>query len=310
MTWLLWRQHRAQLYVIGGIVVAFAVAVLVTGVHMAHLYDDARRQCVADGTCDFVGNIFAGYGAIVDTVHLSLIAPLVLGGIGAMLVAREVEQSTNVLVWTQSVTRRRWLLTKVAALLGATVVISAIIAALVTWWSGSPNALYGNRFEGAQFDTQNIVPVAFALFAVAVGLAAGALFRRVIPALATLLGVYIAVRLLVTLYLRPHYMSALTRVYSLTGKAPVAPGSWTLRETLVDPTGHVTNGRIPVPPTCNPVDKRGVVDCLQQSGFKQLVKYQPASRYWHFQIAEAGIFVLLAAVLVTVAVVYTLRHDA
>ena len=39
--------------------------------------------------------------------------------------------------------------------------VSAIIATLVTWWSGTPNALYGNRFEGAQFDTQNIVPVAW-----------------------------------------------------------------------------------------------------------------------------------------------------
>ena len=48
-------------------------------------------------------NIFSGYGAIVDLVHLSLSLPLVLGVfLGAMLVARETEQSTNVLVWTQT----------------------------------------------------------------------------------------------------------------------------------------------------------------------------------------------------------------
>ncbi len=310
MTWLLWRQHRAQTFVIAGITAVFAIAVFLTGVHMAHLYDDMRRQCTANGTCDLVGNIFSGYGAIIDTVHLSLVVPLVFGGIGAVLIAREAEQSTNVLVWTQSVTRRRWLLTKVTALIAATFVVSAIVSALVTWWSGTPNALYGNRFEGAEFDTQNIAPIAFALFAVALGLAAGALWRRALPAIATVAGVYIAVRLLVTVFLRPHYMKAVTRLYALSEPSPVRPGSWTIRQDIADAAGHTTNGRVPVPAGCNPTTKRGALDCLHRSGFKQIVKYQPASRYWHFQWFEAAIFLVLAAVLVTVAITYTLRHDA
>ena len=132
-------------------------------------------------------------------------------------------------------TRRRWILTKVGALLAATLIVSAIISALVTWWSGTPTRSYGNRFEGAQFDTQNIVPVAFALFAVALGLAAAALFRRVLPALATVVGVYIAVRIVVAVYLRPHYMSAVTRLYVLSKSSPVPSGSWTMRETVADP---------------------------------------------------------------------------
>jgi hypothetical protein len=41
-----------------------------------------------------------------------------------------------------------------------------------------------------------------------------------------------------------------------------------------------------------------------------VVKYQPASRYWHFQLAESALFLALAAVLVGVAIVYTLRRDA
>jgi hypothetical protein len=310
MTWLLWRQHRAQTLIIAAITAAFAIAVFVTGVHMAHLYDDSHRQCVANGTCDFVGNIFSGYGAIIDTVHLSLIVPLVFGVIGAVIIAREVEQSTNVLVWTQTVTRRRWLWSKVVALLLATLVVSTIITALVTWWSGTPNALYGNRFEGAEFDTQNIVPIAFALFAVALGLTAGALWRRTLPAIATVVGVYIGVRMLVAVFLRPHYMKAVTRLYALSSPSPVPSGSWTMRQTIADASGHATNGRIPVPAGCDPGSKRGALDCLHRSGFQQIVKYQPASRYWHFQWAEAVIYLLLAAMLVTIAVTYTLRRDA
>jgi hypothetical protein len=83
-----------------------------------------------------------------------------------------------------------------------------------------------------------------------------------------------------------------------------------MHQTLVDPVGHATNGRIEVPAGCNPTDKRGVFNCLQQAGFKQFVKYQPASRYWHFQCTEAALFVALAAILISVAVTYTLRHDA
>ena len=40
------------------------------------------------------------------------------------------------------------------------------------------------------------------------------------------------------------------------------------------------------------------------------IGYQPAGRYWAFQGMETGIFVLLAAILITVAAVVLLRLDA
>ena len=115
--------------------------------------------------------------------------------LGATLVARETEHATNVLVWTQTVTRRRWLRSKIAMAVAATLVWSAAVAGLVTWWSGTPNSLYANRFDGTQFDTQSVVPIAFALFAVALGLAAGSVLRRTLPALAATVGIYVGVRL-------------------------------------------------------------------------------------------------------------------
>jgi hypothetical protein len=185
MTWLLWRQHRSQ--------------VLVTVV----------------GTCNLVGNLFSGYGAIIDLVHLSIVLPVILGAfVGATLVAREREQVTNVLVRTQTVTRPRWLYSQIAAALAGTVVASAVVSALVTWWSNTPNALDGNRFEGAQFDTQNVLPIALAIFAVALGIAAGCILRRTLPALATTVAVYVGVRLPVSVYLRPHYLKPITRSFS------------------------------------------------------------------------------------------------
>jgi hypothetical protein len=312
MTWLLWRQHRSQAAVAAAILALFAVAVLITGVQMAHQYDDAVRNCPNNGACALVGQLFRGDGAIVDTVHLSIVVPILLGVfLGVALVARETEHATNVLVWTQSVTRRRWLLAKVGMALAATVVWSALVAALVTWWSGTPNALYGNRFEGTQFDTQNIVPVAFALFAVGLGIATGCLLRRVLPALAATVGVYVAARLVVAVYLRPHYAPALARSFAVGADPHPASGSWTLGTNLVDSAGHTVAGKLEIPNAClSALDRTGLQACLNRLGYHTIVRYQPANAYWRFQWMESGTFIAVAVALITFGVIYTLRHDA
>jgi hypothetical protein len=310
MNWLLWRQHRSQVFVTVAGVGLFAVAVVITGVHMAHVYDSSLAACTANGTCNLVGNLFSGYGAIVDLVHLSIVLPVLLGAfVGVTLVAREREQATNVLVWTQTVTRRRWLFTKIAAVLAGTVVTSAAVSALVTWWSNTPNALDGNRFEGAQFDTQNVLPVALAIFAVSLGIAAGCILRRTLPALATTVGVYVGARLAVAVYLRPHFLHASTRSFPLTADSTLPSGSWTLKQHLVDAAGKATDGRIEIPASCGPI-RDDARRCLGGLGYHQIVTYQPPSHYWPFQWIESGIFVGLAAAVLTVAVVYTLRRDA
>jgi hypothetical protein len=311
MTWLLWRQHRSQAFVTSIAIALFGIAVVLTGVHMANVFD-AARNCEANGTCGFGGNLFSGYGAIVDTVHLSIVLPLLLGTfLGAPLIAREIDHSTNVLVWTQTVSRRRWLTTKFVTALAAAVVVSAAVSALVTWWSGTPNALYGNRFEGAEFATQNVVPIAFALFAVALGLAAGSLLRRTLPALATTIGVYGVVQVLVSVYVRPHFAGVVSKTYALAANASPPSGSWTVSQNIVDPSGHTSNGPIAVPSGCRALlDRRGPEACLGKLGYHTVVRFHPPSQYWRFQWTEAGLYLVLAAALVAFAFVHTLRHDA
>jgi hypothetical protein len=310
MTWLLWRQHRTQALVMAVLLVAFTIAVVATGIHMAHQYEDAVHGCTAGASCNLVGDLFRGDGAIIDLVHLSIVVPALLGIVGATLIARETEHSTNVLVWTQSVSRRRWIDSKVALALGATLVTGVAVTALVTWWSRTPNALNGNRFEGAQFDTQAVVPIAFALFAVALGLAAGAWFRRTLPAIAATVIGFVAVRLVVALYVRPHLLPTQTRLFSL-GKDGGAPsGSWTVSEHIVNGQGHDVGSRIQVPGSCRNVKPSGVGQCIGRFGYRNAVTYHPPSQYWQLQWIEAGIFFALAAGLVAFAVIRTRRQDA
>jgi hypothetical protein len=295
MSWLLWRQHRQQATVTAIAVSLFAIVLWVTGVHMAHSYD-AIRACAADPSCQVVDRTLLGNRAVIQLINLTIAVPILLGVfLGSTLI--------------QTVTRRRWIATKVGATLLATLVLSGAISALVTWWSGTPNALYGNRFEGAQFDTQNVVPVAYALFAVSLGIAAGALLRRVLPALAVTVFGFAGLRLAVGIYLRPHYGSAVTR--SLSGNTEVPSGSWTLSRAFVDGAGHEVAGRLQLPDACqSAVGPGGVKTCLSDAGFHDLIRFHPPSQYWQFQWIEAGLFVALAALLVTFAVVHTLRHDA
>ncbi len=310
MSWLLWRQHRLQLWIGAAAVAVFAVAVVATGVHMAHMYDGWVATCSGNRACGLVGNLFSGYGAIIDTVHLTLIVPVVFGVVGATLVSRETDHATNLLVWTQSVTRRRWTFTKFGAALVATVVTSAAVSALVTWWSSTPNAYYGNRFQGAQFDTQNIVPVAFAVFALALGLTFGSLLRRPLSALALTAVTFVAVRVVVGVYLRPHYAAPVRRIVRL-GSSAVPSGSWTIKQSLLDPARRaIGDGRVPVPGACRDVGARGLERCLGHLGYRTVIEFHPASSYWHFQWVEAALFLGLATALLATAVVLTLRRDA
>src|SRR5437764_8063909 len=139
---------------------------------------------------------------------------------GAPLVARELETGTYRLAWTQSITRRRWLTTKLAIFVVATVGIGAIFSLLLSWWFHPFAQLQFqggySRMDMDSFDFQGIVPIAYSLFAFAVGAAAGVIVRRVLPAMAITFAVYLPLRLWVQ-HLRAHFEAPLHVAYRAFG---------------------------------------------------------------------------------------------
>src|SRR5947209_4679376 len=84
--------------------------------------------------------------------------------------------------------------------------------ALVSWWRRPENAVGAPvRLATFTFDIQGIVPVAYAVFAVALGITAGALLRRVLPAMAATLTIFTGLRFLIAEYARPHYLTPVSR---------------------------------------------------------------------------------------------------
>lgn len=306
MTWLLWRQHRARLALAAVLVAAFGIPAAVTGSHLA----SQLTECRASNTCSGF-DILHGYPAMRALVNLTIAVPLLIGAFwGATIVGRELETGTAALVWTQSVTRRRWLTSKLGMLFIFSAACSGAVAALVTWWSGPANATLQSRFDGLQFDIQGVVPVAYTLFAAALGLAASVFWRRALPAMATTVAGYFGVRLVVELLWRPHFMAPLTRTMSLSA-AFDAPSGSLLQSNDLTLHGQVVSGAIQAPGPCAGSASRAAMNaCLNAQGYRMRAVYQPAGRYWTFQWIEFGIFAGLAVMLVAVAVVVLRRQDA
>ncbi len=325
MTWLVWRQHRAQLYAGAALLAAFAVTIVITGAQVANQYHAALVACPAGRGCAPPSGLFLGSHLVGFLVIATLGAPLLVGLFwGAPLVAAEAEAGTAQFAWMQSVTRKRWLSVKIGWMLLAAAVWGGIISALVTWWEGPNNALQLDAFKPGRFDIMGIVPVAYSLYAVALGIAAGAVTRRVLPAMAITLAGFVAVRAAIALWLRPHYMSAVTVFYKVTsGYTP--PGSyWQVASGVIGPNGQPIPqpGSVPyldgIPVGFLPSSCAAAVNgpsgptsaCTQAlSHYRSFLTYQPADRYWPFQGIESGIFIALAAVLVAVTAVVLLRRD-
>jgi hypothetical protein len=318
MTWVMWRQHSNQVYFAAAALGGFVILLLVTGQQMAAQYQSARLTCAQTRTCGDLSTLTLGSPIMFTLVTLTVAAPGLLGVFwGAPLVARELETGTSQFVWMQTVTRKHWLAVKVGwALLAAAVCVGAL-AAVVTWWSGPENAIHQGRFGLNQFPIQGIVPVGYALFAVALGIAAGTLLRRTVPAVAVTVGVFTAVRLLVDNFVRPHYQTPLT-VVGAVGHPTGGPegAAWVLSSTITNPAGQPVQG-VPLaqaPAVCRAligqVDPSRYFACMGDHGFHNILTYQPANRYWTFQGIETGIFLTLAAALIAVTFLILQRRDA
>lgn len=326
MSSLVFRQYRAQAVATLGLLAALAALLVVTGLQMAGQWHSALVTCAATRTCgNLSSTLFLGSHAVGFLVIMTLGVPLVLGILcGAPLVAHEFETGTNQFAWTQAITRRRWLAVKAGWLLLAAAAVGGIVSALVTWWSGPNNALQENAFETGRFDIMGVVPVAYALFAMALGIAAGAMLRRTVPAIGLTVAGYIAVRILVTQWLRPHFLTAVTHAYGLMQNWAPTGAAWQFAQGILTPDGRElmpSDGTdighnvqvFMVPASChqllNQANPGPVLSCMQSAGFRQFVSYQPASRYWAFQGIEAGIFVALAVALLAVAYAVIARRD-
>jgi hypothetical protein len=337
MIWLTWRQLRVNAVVVYAALLVVAATLTLTGPHLADVYSqDASTflDWVATQRFDrnlYVVGIVAGY-----------VLPALVGAFwGAPMVARELEAGTHRLVWAQTVTRDRWLATRLGLGLLSAMVASGILGLATTWWAhpvdqavnASTRSDVSNVFELARlspelFATRGVAPIGYAAIAFVIGVLAGAVIRRTVPAMAVTLAAYLVIQLLMPNLVRPHLATAVDTtttiasgsIHGIMGSAPDGPiekldvgaapaGSWTLTNETVDADGNpvhsfgqwVTDCLGPPrtdPTTVDTPEKRACYRRLASEGYRQHLRYQPAGSYWTLQWRETGVLIAGAALLV------------
>ena len=248
----------------------------------------AVGRCVQSAR-DFYGD----YQNVLLVGTLLWVLPMLAGMFwGAPLVAREIEHGTHRLAWTQGVSRLRWAATKIGLVSVAVLVMTAIYAGMLNWWITPVMQTSGQRFAYTFFDSHGIVVFGYALFALALGVFAGAVTGRMLPAMATTLVGFLGTRLVVMLAARPRYMPTETRVLPDLGLDVDTMRNDLNGDWIIAAGGGVdAPGRAPNSPT----------------GASEELTIHPAGDFWAFQAIETAIFVALAVGLV-LATIYWIRR--
>jgi hypothetical protein len=337
MIWLTWRQFRVQALVIVAAVAVLAIFLAVTGPGLVNDYQQY--------TTDFLKQIqFDRINQYLYTVGQVLVyaAPPVIGAFwGAPLIARELETGTHRLAWNQSISRTRWLVVKLAITGLAAMAVTGLLTLAVTWWSdpiddaidaGQASGIFNvPRLLPPIFGARGVVPIGYAAFAFALGVAIGLVTRRSVVAIAITLAAVIAVEILSPMLLRPHLItpaqaSVIVTTENMRGLQLSGPeenpqvmrieaklegeGNWKLSENTVNSAGQVQKtlpswvancgpGR-PNAPASEAGERQSLDQCfkrLADEGYRQQISYQPANRFWGLQWREAGLFLALGLLL-------------
>jgi hypothetical protein len=305
-----------------GILALLAALLVPTGIQMARAFDhDGLAACLgvrtSEGCAAAVDSFTSRFQGVADLTSWFTLVPGLVGVLLAAPFVAELETGTYRLAWTQSITRRRWVATKLATTVGAVLLVTGAITLLITWWR-APFVRLEGRLENGVYDVVGTVAVGYALFAVGLALAAGVVWRRTVPALIVAFMGYVAARIFVDAWLRQRFASPLSATWRAfvpgadghpRGGAPPTSlhHAWVLDAYPSDRFGH------PLAALGNCVrpigDPGGTIKCFAGQGWSHVV-FHPADRFWLFQGIETAMFGGIGLALVGLAAWWTLRRTA
>ena len=322
--WVAWRRYRATLIATGVLLGIVAVYLVVRGEQMRQAYD-AAHGCTpqASAACRFAWDSFQNaYGTIGFAGGVLVFIPGVLGAFaGAPLLARELETGTFRFAWTQGAGRLRWLLALVVPGAVGVVLVGVAYGALVSWYD---QPLIGagdlSRLLPSVFPVTGAAVVGWTLLAYAVGVLAGLLARRVVPALAATLAVWTGLAFLTADLRKYHYQAPLSTSNPMLTAGDQPVGLWwthggvrvgdaQVNQVLQAFGFQTSNGGGTV--TAKPGgDLNDPFQYLMQHGYTQWTSYQPNSRYWAFQTIELTWLAVLSVLLLAATVWLVRRRGA
>jgi hypothetical protein len=306
LVWVVWRRYRFTLAGTAGILAVLAADLVITGVRTRSAYA-AVLACAPNNSaqCRFGFVNFHGTYAQVGLVGVILVfLPGLVGAFaGAPILARELETGTFRYTWTQGVGRMRW---AIAVLVPGAVGVAVIIGAfgILVSWQQQPLVDSGmvQRMHSTNFSVTGIACAGWGLLGFGLGVLAGLLWRRVLPAVVTAFAAWFGLAFLAANVLRPGYQSALTTTSLNLADTDLPVSQWWTKggATVTDAQINsalqavgvqIDNSGGPIQAAASSGGSGGSVDPVQyllQHGYLQVTSYQPDSRFWTFQWIEFG----------------------
>ena len=324
LAWVTWRQHRVALGGAAALLGALSLYMLIAGLKMRAAMDSlGLNTChpVTAARCATQLQIFQTANAVYYTTAQTVsgvlqVVPVLIGVFaGAPLLARELETGTFRFAWTQGCGRTRWTLAKLVLLAAVLTGAAAAFSLLFSWYYQPFFAQGQDGVLAPQlFDLRGVAFAAWTLAAFAIGAFAGVLIRRTVPAMAAALAVWAGLDLATALFLRKHYQAPVTSTTLALKQGTGIP--WVLSQWWTGPDGHVV-GPSAISAVLGQMNagagrrSSNLADLqwLAQRHYTQWVSYQPADRFWHFQLIEGG-WLLTLALLLGAATVWFVRRRA
>ncbi|MFE4398186.1 MULTISPECIES: ABC transporter permease [Streptomycetaceae] len=295
LIWLTLRQNRFLLWTLG-VLLVLAVADLVW-IHVAlrHIIGVLRRTgCYypdswSESECwALLAPINRPNFWYLEVLQPAVtVLPLLIGVfIGAPLLAQEYERGTIRLIRAQSVSPARWLAVRLAVPGLAVLAVSGVIAVLMTWvwWTDiahGPDA-FDPPFQFFTYPAIGLAPVAWSLFALALGVLVGQLVRRTLPAMFAT-GALVATAHGLVVWARPLFYPVVEQVAPVGTAQPT--NAWLIDQGVIFPDGtRVTTDSCALNTTCN-------------TASASWLRFHPAAHLTPIQLVEAGILLALTAAL-------------
>ncbi len=311
LVWVTWRQHRVALAGVAVLLGGLGLYLLVIGLKIHSGYASVTSCHPArSAACGLANNLFTNdYYPTAETMtgFLQVVPVLVGVFLGGPVLARELETGTFRFAWTQGCGRLRWAVTKLA-LLAIVVTAAAQAFSLLFSWYFQP--WFAKDLDGSLapqlFDLRGVDLAAWTLLAFALGVAAGALIRRTVPAMAAALAAWTGLDFATFMFLRKHYQAPVLASGANQGVNGIG-NDWIVGQWYTGPNGRpvsqqTINSVLQHSSVRNSLNPNAATAYLSAHHYAQWASYQPVGRYWHFQLIEGGWLLALSLILLAGAV--------
>jgi hypothetical protein len=332
LIWVAWRQQRAALAGAAALLGAIGAYLAYTGWEIHRAYG-AYTACVpasmrvqprgglvigGPGDCAPAVRAFfsfygSGQGSVLksglnaQTVPFLLLAvPLLLGAfVGGPVLARELESGTFRFAWTQGAGRMRLAAARLVPLAVVLTTAAYGFSALFSWYIGPfVQAGVTGKYPMQLFGAMGTDFAAWTLFSFALTAFSGVLLRRTVPAMAASIVVLAVLDVVTMMALRQHYAAPVV----VTGDGPAGNSNLLLGNWVTTTSGvPVSQDTVLRAFARLPFGVTPSTAMLASRHWLQRWSYQPASRWWQFQLTEGG-WLLAASLLLIAGTVLLVRR--